>query len=83
MMLTPPYLQSIDWDGGGDAHCQFGDPVSSSGSMDTSTTLPATPVAMTASGYISRFRPMELGRYRDDALGLGNCAKALDGYVHE
>ena len=31
----------------------FGDPVSSSGSMDTSTTLPATPVAMTASGYIT------------------------------
>ena len=24
MMLTPPYLsKGVDWDGGGDAHCQL------------------------------------------------------------
>ena len=76
MMLTPPYLSKVST--GMVAAMpivSFGDPVSSSGSMDTSTTLPATPVAMTASGYISRLSPYGTGACRDDALGLvWNCA---------
>ena len=85
MMLTPPYLSKVST--GMVAAMpivSFGDPVSSSGSMDTSTTLPATPVAMTASGYISQLSPYGTGACTATMHWdwSGTVSKALDGYVH-
>ena len=86
MMLTPPYLSKVST--GMVAAMpivSFGDPVSSSGSMDTSTTLPATPVAMTASGYIFQFSPYGSGGVCTATMHWdwsGTVSKALDGYVH-
>ena len=85
MMLTPPYLSKVST--GMVAAMpivSFGDPVSSSGTMDTSTTLPATPVAMTASGYISQFSPYGTGACTATMHWdwSGKVLKALDGYVH-
>ena len=66
MMLTPGRISPRSSTGMVAAMpiVSFGDPVSSSGSMDTSTTLPATPVAMTASGYITSISPVLRRRCR-------------------
>lgn len=89
MMLTPPYLSKVST--GMVAAMpivSFGDPVSSSGTMDTSTALPATPVAMTATGNIE-----SISTYYAGGVGgtggatihwywAGTVSKELEGYVH-
>jgi len=89
MLLTPPYLSKVST--GMVAAmpiASFGDPVSSSGTMDTSTTLPATPVAMTATGNIE-----SISTYYAGGVGgtggatihwywAGTVSKELEGYVH-
>ena len=89
MMLTPPYLSKVST--GMVAAMpivSFGDPVSSSGSMDTSTTLPATPVAMTATGNIESISTYYAGGVGGTGGATihwywdGTVSKELEGYVH-
>ena len=87
MMLTPPYLSvRLGWW----RRCPLSLLVircRAVGSMDTSTTLPATPVAMTASGYITSIsritQEVSAAREVPPFTGIGQeLCLALDGYVH-
>lgn len=85
MLLTPPYLSKVS---SGDTAART--PVAlepagnSSGTMDTTTTLPSTPVSMTATGYIASFSPYETGGCTATVQWdwSGTISKELEGYVH-
>lgn len=85
MLLTPPYLSKVS---SGDTAART--PVAlepagnSRGTMDTTTTLPATPVSMTATGSIANFRSYETGGCNAVIhwSWSGTISKELEGYVH-
>lgn len=89
MLLTPPYLTKTS---GGDVAAMpvlpIEDAGTSSGTMDTSTTMPATPVAMTATGYVVSISPYYAGAVGGAGGAVlhwdwaATVSRELEGRVH-